>query len=129
MSYAHEPDLMLPEFLAIIQPRLDELNLDNDAVALVHSYIRHGSSPAARLSEDERRAFIDDAVRKLDDVSRAVSAELFRYGGGPVSRDMLAAVLQSHCGVPPFCYGERGGDAATSEVGSGSGSSQELGVH
>lgn len=117
MSLADEPGRIRQEFLDVIEPLLVDLNLEPSAQRLVRRYLSRGSVAVNHLEDDERPFLTNLAVRQLAQVSNAIADELRNYGSRSVSVDALTSVLQSHCGVPPFCYGEAGGDDVVGESG------------
>jgi hypothetical protein len=118
MSLAEEPGQVRQEFLSVIQPRLEEIELEPDALRLVQAFLRRGSAAVEGHQGVERDELLKGATERLAQFTSDVAAELSRYGG-PVSRDTLTSVLRAHCGVgvPPFCYGTAGDADIVAEGG------------
>ena len=110
MTYARQPEAILPEFRAVFERHTQQLNLSPEARQLVLATLARGSRqfppPDGRDAAVNRE--LTDAIRRLDAAMGAVAERLQATGGSPISAEAVAGAMQLRCPLPPFCYADAG---------------------
>jgi hypothetical protein len=100
------PDPIILELLKVLERYTQGITLAPDARGIIRTLLGNASLTIRQLPAGYRTDALNDAISRLDRVSREIRNEVDEHRYQFIDGSQLTELLRVRCPFPPFCYGD-----------------------